>query len=276
MKRKILLPTDFSKNALNAAVYALKLLAEQECTFYFMHSIAIKVNMLSNLSDKVIKALSEDAEAKLLNLKNLIEERNLNLKHNFETVLSTENLNEAVKKTVDNLGVDLVIMGTKGATGAKELFFGSNTVSVVMKIKNSPILIVPEKYSFVEPKQIAFPTDYDRFYHIKEIKPLKELASLYHSKIRILHIKKEEELNDVQEYNLMMLHTYFKQFDFCLHWVPNYSEKSEEISDFIEEKNIDILVMIKYKHSFIEKLLNEPTIKDLGFHAKTPFLVIPE
>jgi len=276
MKCNILLPTDFSENAWSAAVYAFSLLAEVRCTFYFMHSIGTNTGVLSYLSDKNIKALLDEAEGELLKIRKRAERLKKNSNHNFETVLCGENLNKGIKNTICNYDVDLVVMGTKGATGAKEFFFGSNTVSAIMAIQNSPVLIVPECYSFVTPKQIAFPTDYNRFYHLKEIEPLKKLASLNQSKIKILHIKVEEELNDIQEYNLMMLHTYFRNFDFCLNWLSNYTEKSTEIIDFVEEKDIDILVMIKYKHSFIEKILNEPTIKDLGFHAKIPFLVIPE
>jgi nucleotide-binding universal stress UspA family protein len=274
--RKILIPTDFSENAWHAAVYALNLLAGKSCTFYFMHSIVAHQNMLSYLSDRKIKRLFEDAESEFLNLIKKAEKVKVNPSHTFETILCGENLNKGIENSICNYGIDLVVMGTKGVTGARELFFGSNTVSVIMSIKNSPVLIVPEYYNFVKPKQIAFPTDYNRFYHEEEIKPLKALAKLFQSKIRILHIRVEEELSDIQEYNLMMLHTYFRNFDFCLHWMPNYSEKAIEINDFVEQKDIDILVMINYSHSFIDKILRQPTIKDLGCHCKTPFLVIPE
>ena len=58
--------------------------------------------------------------------------------------------------------------------------------------------------------------------------------------------------------------------------MPDYSKKDEAIKDFIDELNINILVMINYKHSFIESLVKEPVIKKLGFQPTIPFLVIPD
>ncbi|WP_421151084.1 hypothetical protein [Seonamhaeicola sp. NFXS20] len=59
MRRKILLPTDFSDNSWSAVVYALKLFKNEFCTFYFINSTTIKVSTLSNLSNKLIKAMEE-------------------------------------------------------------------------------------------------------------------------------------------------------------------------------------------------------------------------
>lgn len=276
MKRHILLPTDFSDNSWNATVYALKLFADMECTFYFLNSTVIKVSTLSNLSNKLLKTMQEEAMKELLELKDLAETSNPNDNHDFQVILSSKDLKEAIKTTINEWDIDLIIMGTKGATGAKEFFFGSNTVHIIKSIKKCPMLIVPEEFDFEKPVQIAFPTDFNRFYDNKELKPLKQLADLYNSKIRILHINEEEELNDIQEYNLMMLQGYLKDYEYSLHSMPKYAKKTIEINDFIEELDINILAMVKYKHSLIEKIINEPVIKKIGFHPIVPFLVIHE
>lgn len=276
MKRKILLPTDFSDNAWSATVYALKLFAEEECIFYFLNSVTIKENMLTNISTKLINEISESETQELIDLKALAENSDPNTKHSFETILSEKDLNTAIKNAIQKHEINLLIMGTKGATGLKEFFFGSNTMRVVMSVKDCPVLIIPEEYDFIKPKQIAFPTDFNRFYHLKEIKHLKHLADLYNSMVRVLHINEEKELNETQRDNLVMLETYLNNNEFSLHWMPKYTEKAKEINDFIEELDIDILAMVKYKHSLIENILNEPVIKDIGFHTKIPFLIIPE
>lgn len=275
MKRKILLPTDFSDNAWNAAVYALKLYTDEECTFYFLNTVTVAGAPFEDLSNKLLKIMEEKAIKELLDLKALAERGNANANHDFDIILSTDHLTKAIMDTVKKQGINLIIMGTKGATAAQEFFFGSNTVRVI-KNTNCPVLIVPEEYDFIEPKQIAFPTDYNRFYDIKEIKPLTQLADLYDSKIRIVHINVKKELNDNQDYNLITLQSYLKDYKYSLHWMPKYAKKVVEVNDFIEELGIDILVMINYKHSFIEAIIKEPVIKKLGFQSKIPFLVIPE
>lgn len=276
MKRKILLPTDFSDNSWSAVVYALKLYKNEFCTFYFLNSTIIKVSMLSNLSNKLLKTMKDNAMKELLALKKLAEASDANANHDFQIILSSEDLITAIKKAIKERQIDLIIMGTKGATGAKEFFFGSNTVRVMKSNKFCPVLVIPEEFDFMEPKQIAFPTDFNRFYGDKELSPLKQLAELYNSKIRIVHINIEEKLNDIQEYNLMMLQSYLNHCEYSLHWMPKYSNKTIEINDFIEELDINMLAMVNYKHSFIETILKEPVIKKIGFHPTVPFLVIPE
>lgn len=139
-----------------------------------------------------------------------------------------------------------------------------------------PVLVVPEAYDFIAPKQIAFPTDFNRFYSDIELNPLKNLATLFNSKIRIVHINKEDELNDIQEYNMVSLKNLLEDFDISFHWLPDYTKKAKEIKDFIDDLHIDILVMVNYKHSFIESIINEPVISKIGFHPIVPFLSIPD
>jgi len=276
MRRKILLPTDFSDNSWNALVYALKLFKDEYCTFYFLHATTIKVPTLSNLSNKLLSAMKEESNKELLAFKAFAESSDANANHDFHITSSTQDLLSAIWTAIEEKDIDLVIMGTKGATGAKEFFIGSNSMDVVKKIKKCPVLIVPEEYDFVAPKQIAFPTDYNRKYDLKEINPLRQLADLFDSKIRILHINVEDELSDVQDTNLTNLLNHLQDYESSLHWMPNYDKKSQEINDFIDEMKIDILAMVNHDHNIIEKMIKEPVIEKIGFHPKIPFLVIPE
>lgn len=274
MSKNILLPTDFSDNAWSAVVYALHLYAEEECKFYFLHSFKMKVSSMSNLSNKLLTVISDNAMKDLKELKEMAVNSNINANHEFEILLSSINLEDTIDNAIEKYNIDLVVMGTKGATGTKEFFFGSNTVRIIKKIKQCPVLIVPDEYDFAEPKQIAFPTDFNRFYG-EELLPLRDLAGLYDSRIRIVHINKDDQLSNLQDYNRTMLKSYLKDYAHSFHWMPDYDSKTQEIHDFIEELEIDILVMINYKHSFIENIIKEPIIKKIGFHPTIPFLVIP-
>lgn len=220
--------------------------------------------------------MEQDAMKELLVIKEQAEMANSNANHDFQIILSSKDLKSAIKEAVIEWDINLVIMGTKGATGAKEFFFGSNTIDVIKTLKICPTLIIPEEYDFNKPLQIAFPTDYNRFYSHKELRPLTQLVDLYDSKIRIMHINIKENLNELQKYNLVKLKEYLQGYEFSFHWMPDYAKKVVEINDFIEELNIDILAMINYKHSLIEKIINEPVIKKIGFHPNIPFLIIPE
>lgn len=274
MKKNILLPTDFSDNAWSAAVYALKLYEEEVCTFHFLHSSKMKISAMSNMSNKLMRVMEENAMKELSELKEMAVNANANANHSFEVILSTHDLQSTMEVVIKKENIDLIVMGTKGVTKATEIVFGSNTVNIIKKVRSCPILVVPDEFDFVKPEQIAFPTDFNRFYG-EEILPLTLLADLYNSKIRIVHIYKEDELTELQEKNLNHLKSSLEDYPHSFHWMPDYGKKKEAIIDFIDELDINILVMINYKHSFIESIVKEPVIKKLGFQPTIPFLVIP-
>src|SRR5690606_3559190 len=102
-------------------------------------------------------------------------------------------------------------MGTKGATGAKKYILGSNTVSVINKVRLLPILLVPAKCEFVNPDQIAFPSDFSRFF-VEDLLPITQLADLSEATINVLHIKGKDGLTEVQNSNFEMLKAHLKDY----------------------------------------------------------------
>lgn len=91
-----------------------------------------------------------------------------------------------------------------------------------------------------------------------------------------MHINVEKELNDIQEYNYTMLKEFLGDYEHSFHWIPDYEKKANEITEFIQDLEIDILAMVNYKHNIFEYFIKEPVIKKLGLHPIIPFLVIPE
>ena len=185
MKHHIILPTDFSDNAFSAALYALKLYNNEQCTFYLLNTwMFTNSGSRTYITSTYLDRLQEETSQKLEEHKVLLEEKSNKANHEFRTIFSKEPLVNTIKKAIKDQDINLIIMGTKGATGAKEFLFGSNTVNIINKVKNCPILVVPDGYEFITPKKIAFPTDYNRFYG-EELVYIKQLSKLYNSKITI-------------------------------------------------------------------------------------------
>ncbi|NCT16681.1 MAG: universal stress protein [Flavobacteriaceae bacterium CG_4_8_14_3_um_filter_34_10] len=279
--KNILLPTDFSENAWNALKYSVKLYEKVPCTFYLLNTYQIAPTIGANLvnrenSNRLAELLKEDSVNGLQQWIAKIEKTFKNPNHSFEYLSDAESVLNSIRKNVAILDISLVVMGTKGASGLKEIFMGSNTVRVIQSMKLCPILAVPENVKFVKPKEIAFPTDFNRFFSESELKPLVELAKLFGSSIKVVHINKEETLSDVQQYNLMMLKRHLKTVDHYTYWLPDSKKIANAITIFIEDLDIDLLAMVNYNHSIIEKITHEPVIKSIGFKVTIPFLVIPE
>ncbi|WP_299431284.1 universal stress protein [uncultured Aquimarina sp.] len=279
--KRILVPTDFSNNAYSALFYATRLFQDQACKFYILNTFKVNTPVLTSRidtskGDLLYQKLSAESKDSLTQIFHSITRDTDDLNHTFEAISVSKDLTETIHKTIERNNIDLVVMGTKGATGTASLFMGSNTVKVIQKTHNCPVLVVPDEYDFEKPMEIAFPTDFRRFYIAEELKPLIDIASLFGSNIRIFHIHEEEKLDELQDHNYNSLKKYLKDFTHSIHWISKLDQKSKLINDFINQLNINLLVMVNYRHSLIESITHEPVIKKLGFHASVPFLVIPD
>jgi nucleotide-binding universal stress UspA family protein len=151
--KHIILPTDFSRNAMNASKYALKLFKNERCTFHLVHCYA----PLESHHSIYATALDWDAPDNVnrMNSEQGLEQFSSKLKENgrqpwhfFKTVSSPALLSGEIKQLIRETRAEMIIMGTKGATGLKEIFMGSTTVHIIKSIKNCPVLAIPEKLQF--------------------------------------------------------------------------------------------------------------------------------
>jgi len=162
MKRKILLPTDFSANATQAIKYALELYKDKVCEFYLLNVFYINSKSIDSIANMVpgselyehSEAYSESGLAKLLNMLALKDPSNP--KHTFHTISTFNVPLEAIKIAVEEKDIDMIVMGTKGQTNSPSNFFGSTSVSVMEKVRNCPVIVVPELASIHIPKEIVF------------------------------------------------------------------------------------------------------------------------
>jgi len=281
--KKILLPTDFSDNSWNAIDYAVELFKDEECVFFLVNiynQILYESIHYSDISSErsVENTVKVDRLMNLEHIRQVAIDIYPNSKHTFKTIATLGPLVDAIGNIVKREKIDLIVMGTKGATGAKEVFLGSSTVQIINSIKSCPVLAVPYSFSFIsKPSEITFATDFTHFYSKEELQPLIDLAISFKATIRIVHITKGQgSLSEEQKFNLGMLHKYFKQIEYYQHTLTKGDSIASTLQRFSEELNTYLLVMLHYKHSFIEKLTKEPTIKNIAFHTETPFLILPE
>jgi nucleotide-binding universal stress UspA family protein len=197
--------------------------------------------------------------------------------HEFRTISSFSLLVDQIKEIVENEGIDLVVTGTKGASGLEEVFMGSNTVRIIKSVKNCPVLAIPQRFTYAKPSEIAFATDFNRFYSQTELQPMIDMATTFDATIRIVHVQYEiKALTEIQQFNLNMLRKYLDEVEHYLHTVSELNSVSKTLEVFAEELDIHLLAMLNYQHSHMERMTREPVIKRLAFHTQIPLLVIPE
>lgn len=276
--KRIVLPTDFSDNAYNAIQYALKLYKEKECAFYLLHTYTPAIYhseyMLHSPGQIGLGDLYQtDTMVQLEELRDRIHREFKNPNHTFFLHSAFNTLVDEILDTVEKEKADLVIMGTQGATGAKEILIGTNSVHVIKKA-TCPVILVPSSFEYEKPKEILFPTDYEVDYQQEHLQELIAIAREHISKIEVLHVSQGLDLNEEQLTHKKKLDAIFKDVAHLFHDLPQ-QQIITAINNFQLKMRKNLLVMIQNKHTFLERLFIEPVIKKIGFHVTIPFMVIP-
>lgn len=278
MDKRILVPTDFSKNALNAIRYALSLYKKQSCEFYLLNVFRMDSYTTNSLimpepGSAPYEAAKKDSEEEFEKLLDILELHQDNPKHTFYTISSFNFLSEAIEKTITQKDIDLVVMGTKGATGSRGVIFGSNTVNAMEKIRACPVMAIPEEVRYSVPKEIVFPTNYKSTFKRKELSSLIEIAKMHKAAIRALHISKKRELNDAQENNKHLLDEILGDVDHSFHLLTD-DDIPKGLTSFVESRDSDMIAFINRKHFFFGSVFSKPLIKEIGYDATTPILAL--
>lgn len=281
ISKHILLPTDFSSNARNAIEYAIYLFKKEECIFYILNAFEVRASGLSSTMGKVkntrlYRAIKEESERNTKALLKELQAKNENSLHTYKSLSVSDSLLNAIGKTVIDYNINYVFMGTKGSSAVKEVFMGSNTVSVLKHLDFCNLVAVPENYNFAIPDQIAFATNFEHVYSQAELNPLIALAKLWDSEIIVLHVETNKKLTSQQETSRNILTERFDGVSHLFVEVTGESKISNVITSFTSEnRTVGMVAMVNYWHSFFEKLTKENVINRVAFHTEVPFLVLP-
>ena len=278
MRHRILIPTDFSKNAWHAIKYALELYKHNYCNFYILNVFSASNNILDSLLNlgpgselyETAKLESENGLAKVLDMLAFVNHDNK--KHRFETISSFNNIVEAIKNIVEEKDIKMIIMGTKGKTDAR-IMYGSTAINVMEKVRNCPIIVVPEKSTIKLPKEIVFPTNYKKPIEKQELNHLLGIARNCSASVEILYISEKGELDNKQLTNKKILHESFNGVNNAFHKLSNMDIPTA-INCFVESRGSDMVAFINRKHIFFGSILTHPLVKELGYNSKVPILVM--
>jgi len=269
---KILIPTDFSKLSQVAVHYATKMAHQLEAEIILLHVVYINAPPRAVVSIKVEtieNAMVENAKEdgnKIIN--NLKAEVNGNLNIRFEIIKGAP-VEDVVETYANHHNIDLIIMGTKGATGIAKVLIGSNAVAIINKSK-IPVITVPEFTRFNQLKSIVYATDMINLQ--KEFKMIVPLAKLFNATIHILHVvavnsKKKFDTNSIME---KLLSVYQK----VVFHISINDNILEGIDEYIANTKSDMLAMFTHNLTFFEKLFGKSATRQMAFHSYTPLYSI--
>lgn len=279
--KNVLLLTDFSKDAWNAIFMAVKLYTDMECKFHVVHTYEPKQENITGFKSStragvVYQSLSEASVGQLGEVTDYLEENHKNPKHCFAKLSISGGLVETIKDLLPRYDIDTIFMGTKGSTGAKEIFMGSNAVKVIKHIKNCSLVVVPESYDFQRLGSLVFPTEFAHFFPKNVLRPLLKLVKLWNSEVKIFHVAQTFSLLDIQKANKEILKKRFEGHTTSFHSVIIKTTVAEAIRQFAEEEKADLIVLTNYSHDFFDGLTQEPVVKKVTFRTEIPLMVLPD
>lgn len=270
--KKILIPVDFSENSRNAVSYALALAGQANEKVQLTFLNAYKVYSSTGMFISVEKYMQQDAEEDMRMLLSLLEDTKPD-----QVEVEGKVVRGDVIPTLSHIALednyDLVVMGTKGASGLKETFLGS-VASGVIKEAKTPVLVIPEGYTFKSLQKILLAVDGDAVSGPGSTRILGELARMFDSEVQILHIAETDEetgdslVDPSADLFLENIRFTFLQF-------PS-DDINASINSTVHTQQSDMLCMIRRKRSFLEQLFHSSTTTKEVFDCPVPFLVLQD
>jgi nucleotide-binding universal stress UspA family protein len=269
--KKILVPTDFSKQADYALNVATKLAKRYDSEIYLLHMLEMPVDLVDALHEN-----SEMPQAIFF----------MKLAHQkFESVLARESLQGiTVHETVQNNktfeGIiesahkheaDLIVMGSHGTNAFEDLFVGSNTEKVV-RTADIPVLVIKNEHEHFEINDIVFPCDFSDEYN-KTYEEAIRFANDVHAKIHLLYVNTPNNFNTSEHIETMM-ENFAQAHDFSNYTLNIYNDTNVEkgILSFARRSNADIIGMSTHGKKGLAHFFNGSISEDLVNHAQRPVI----
>jgi nucleotide-binding universal stress UspA family protein len=268
--KTILVPTDFSKAAGNAAEYAIsfaKIIKAKVLLFHAYHLpnpvskgpvIMITTAELQKRNELLLKG-----EAARLKKKCGIE-----VKYLAKMGLAVDEILE------EERNASMIIMGMKGAGKLSEALMGSITTATLRKSK-IPVLVIPEEVKYKNPEKIVLACDYDPRTDLQTLNALKDLMKTFGSKIYVVNVKEKKESLSMEK----MLGTKLEGKLCDVQHVYCFREKEDivdGINEFVKGHNADMVAIIPHHYNLMERLFHKSISKKMAFHTHVPLLALPD
>jgi nucleotide-binding universal stress UspA family protein len=282
--QKILVPTDYSNDAKNAAIYALEIAAKTNSEIIFLHTYHVPVFYNdSNVYESykiILENIEKEEEQKMkVFLDDLMEFENGKFNSiDISSQVKLGFLKDITLELAQNEKIDLIVMGTRGASGIKKALIGSNTSNLINE-SNIPVLAVPENSVFKGLDRIVFACDYHLTENENKLYLLTELALLFGSEILIFNvIDDQEKLPSFDEaLQGLKIENILRGAEHSYHFAnKDNRDISEIIDDFLVQQKADMLVTIPKRLNFINSLFHKSLTKEMVCHSKIPLLALPE
>jgi nucleotide-binding universal stress UspA family protein len=274
--KKFLVPTDFSETSKNAARYAVELAQDDPETTIILYNLYDK---LAPGSDGTPLTETDDDRTKILNqaLQNLeIELHEISTVRIQYVAEEGSSLVDSIEKYVRYNGIDVVIMGITGATRLEQIFFGSNALNMARQ-GVCPVIIVPPKASFKKIENVMLLSDFKNVKSTTPVAQIRKILDIFMPNLHIVNVDAEHHVQLTDEYRVerAWLENTFADYHTEFYFIRMY-DFLDAASTFTADHNIDLIVTVPRKHSFLTGLYKTSHTKKLAYHSHVPVAAVHE
>jgi nucleotide-binding universal stress UspA family protein len=268
--KKILVPTDFSEHAEYALKVAAQIARENDGEIFLLHLLE-----LPGEESDAVTAGAEVPEVLFFMQKAHERFEELTGAEYLEGLTVTENVGinrafDGILKVSKENNIDLIVMGSHGASGFHEMFIGSNTEKVV-RVSEVPVLVIKKEEGSFNPEKFVFASNF-----VNEIKKpfakVVDFANSFKSKLHLVYVNTPNDFKSTHAAE-KIIHDFTAGFTivngFTSH-IYNDINIEKGVLHFANSVNADLIGICTHGRQGISHFFNGSVSEDLVNHAVRP------
>jgi nucleotide-binding universal stress UspA family protein len=269
--KTIVVATDFSPAALNAANYATDMALVINANILLLHIYKLPAGYNGVPLTVNVEDIRKTADNNIDELKAQLIQKTGN-KILIETKIRLGSFFQELQAVCVGVHPYAVIIGSQGSTAAERLLFGGHAV-YTMKHLMWPTITVPQGVAFSNVKKIGLACDFDAVLDTTPVEEIKLLVNDFNAELHVLNTGKKDELDPGVVFESGLLHEMISGLNPKYHFITD--EKTDEsIMEFAEEHHIDLLIVLPKRYGLMEMLIHRSHTKNLVLHCHVPVMAL--
>ena len=273
--KTILVPTDFSEQANYALDVAHAIARKSNASIKLLNIVEAPGGGSFNSMGEVttVDPMDNVFMMEMLNhMKRRIKELAGNSRYsdvNIATEVVVGNPFSSIANEITTSKVDLVVMGSKGASGLEETLIGSNTEKVVRRAK-CPVLTIKNKTDINSVKNIVFASDF-KGNDDNVMDAIKQFQQFFDAKLHLVKVNTPNNFTSDRELKVRMREFAKRHsLDNITYNIYNDAVEEDGIIYFADEINADVIALATHGRTGLMHLLSGSIAEDVVNHAKRP------
>ena len=269
--KKIIIATDYSAEAENAADFAAAVAKEQGHELILFNYSEISIHVLNaRVSGSAIDEMLEIYHGNVNKTAQALSK-----KYNVKVTpyLASGNFYESLVACINQFEAVAVVMGMANRSVEQDLL-GNTTTATIHKLQ-FPILAIPITTKYQGIHKILFACDMEKGVEDKVLQNVHEIATAFGATVEVLYVNdKIEELLQIEDAEHVVIDKTLAGINY---YYKNILSRKviNAIQDEIKEANTDLLIMAPYKYGFWDSIVHRSKTRMMASGNNVPLLSLP-